>query len=210
MSPENERATVILIEDDPAVCEALQGLFESVGLRVEAFASSHEFIGARISEGPGCMVLDVRLPGLNGLDFYEGLTPIENRRPAVFISGHADVRMSVRAMKAGAVEFLAKPVRDQELLDAVQLAIARDRVQRVGVMSNAKVSRNFADLTQREREVMASVVAGRKNKEIAAELGLSEATVKLHRGHVMQKMEAQSLAELVRMSDLLGARDRKP
>lgn len=205
MAPSIDRpgASVIVIDDDRDVREALQGLFRSVGLTVELFASVQDYRRNPRSNSAGCMVLDVRLPGQSGLDFFEEFRQSEIDCPVIFISGHADIPMSVRAMKAGAIEFLTKPVREQDLLDAVQLAIERDRVRRQGTGSLARLQADFNSLTQREREVMVLVVAGRRNKEIASEMGISEATVKLHRGHVMQKMHALTLAALVRMADAL-------
>ena len=205
MAPSIDRpgASVIVIDDDRDVREALQGLFRSVGLTVELFASVQDYRRSPRSDSAGCMVLDVRLPGQSGLDFFEEFRQSEIDCPVIFISGHADIPMSVRAMKAGAIEFLTKPVREQDLLDAVQLAIERDRVRRQGTGSLARLQADFNSLTQREREVMVLVVAGRRNKEIASEIGISEATVKLHRGHVMQKMHALTLAALVRMADAL-------
>ena len=205
MAPSIDRpgASVIVIDDDRDVREALQGLFRSVGLTVELFTSVQDYRRSPRSNSAGCMVLDVRLPGQSGLDFFEEFRQSEIDCPVIFISGHADIPMSVRAMKAGAIEFLTKPVREQDLLDAVQLAIERDRVRRQGTGSLARLQADFNSLTQREREVMVLVVAGRRNKEIASEMGISEATVKLHRGHVMQKMHALTLAALVRMADAL-------
>ncbi len=205
MAPSIDRpgASVIVIDDDRDVREALQGLFRSVGLTVELFTSVQDYRRSPRSNSAGCMVLDVRLPGQSGLDFFEEFRQSEIDCPVIFISGHADIPMSVRAMKAGAIEFLTKPVREQDLLDAVQLAIERDRVRRQGTGSLARLQADFNSLTQREREVMVLVVAGRRNKEIASEIGISEATVKLHRGHVMQKMHALTLAALVRMADAL-------
>src|SRR6266481_4047044 len=201
--PDNEaEATVAVIDDDPDIREALRGLLRSVGLRVELFASVQEFLGTARPDLPGCLILDVRLPGRSGLDLQDELAKANIHLPVIFISGHADVPMSVRAMKAGAVEFLTKPVRDQDLLDAIQLALAKDRARRADERSLTRVRADFDTLTPREREVM--VVAGRLNKQIAAELRLSEATVKVHRGQAMRKMRAQSLAELVRMGDRLA------
>jgi RNA polymerase sigma factor (sigma-70 family) len=195
--------TVIVIDDDRDIREALQGLLRSVGLRVELFASVQEYLDSGPSTYPGCLVLDVRLPGRSGLDFHDDLIKANVHLPVVFISGHADISMSVRAMKAGAVEFLTKPVRHQDLLDAIQQALKQDRARRDDERTVAGIRAGFDRLTPREREVMTLVVAGRPNKEIAAEIGISEATVKLHRGQAMRKMQARSLADLVRMADKL-------
>jgi FixJ family two-component response regulator len=204
-TPHDEaQTTVVVIDDDRDVREALQGLLRSVGLRAELFASVQEFLDSARPARPGCLVLDVRLPGRSGLDFHDDLVKSNVRLPVVFISGHADVPMSVRAMKAGAIEFLTKPVRHQDLLDAIQRAIEEDRVRRDEARAVAGLRAGFETLTPREREVMALVVAGRPNKQIGAEMGVSEATVKLHRSQVMRKMHAQSLAELVRMADKLS------
>ena len=196
-------ATVAVIDDDPDIREALRGLLRSVGLGVELFGSVQEFLAAFQRERPGCLVLDVRLPGRSGLDLQEELARADIHFPVIFISGHADVPMSVRAMKAGAVEFLTKPVRDQDLLDAIQLAIAKDRARRKQEATLERLRADFDTLTPREREVMVMVVAGRLNKQIAGDLQLSEATVKAHRSQAMRKMRARSLAELVRMADKL-------
>jgi FixJ family two-component response regulator len=195
--------TVVIIDDDQDIRDALRGLLRSVGLRVELFGSVHEFLDCAQLDRPGCLVLDVRLPGQSGLDFHDDLVKANVHLPVVFISGHADIAMSVRAMKAGAVEFLTKPVRQQDLLDAIQLAIKEDRARREGDRAVAGIRADFDTLTPREREVMVLVVAGRLNKQIAADIGISEATVKLHRGQVMRKMRAQTLATLVRMADKL-------
>jgi FixJ family two-component response regulator len=187
--------------------EALRNLLRTVGLEVQTFASTREFLGAARPDVPSCLVLDVRLPGLSGLDLQSELNKSDVRFPIIFISGHGDIPMTVRALKAGAIEFLTKPFRDQELLDAVQVGIEQDRSRR---NSDAKISdlkERHQSLSPREREVMALVVTGRMNKQIAADLSLSEITVKVHRGHVMQKMGARSLAELVRMADRLGISD---
>ena len=197
------RPIVVVIDDDQEIREALQGLLRSVGLRVELFGSVQEFLDSAHADVPGCLVLDVRLPGRSGLDFHEDLVKANIHLPVIFISGHADVPMSVRAMKAGAVEFLTKPVRHQDLLDAIQRAIERDRARRDEEEVVGGLRARFNSLTTREREVMRLVAAGRLNKQIAAEIGLSEATVKVHRGQMMRKLRAKSLAELVRMADKL-------
>jgi FixJ family two-component response regulator len=191
--------TVTVIEDDAAVRESLDGLFRSVGLRVKLFGSVQDYLRSEVEDSPGCLVLDVRLPGKSGLDFFEESVRVGNRLPVVFISGHADVPMSVRAMKAGAVEFLTKPVRDQDLLDAVHAAIERNRNERQDTQSSAAIQEIYSALTPREKDIAALVVAGRQNKQIAEILSVSEATVKFHRGHVMQKMGAKTIGELIGM-----------
>jgi FixJ family two-component response regulator len=195
--------TVFVVDDDPAVREALQGLLRSVGLRVELFNSVPAFLAAKKPDVPSCLVLDVRLPGKSGLEFQDELRTANISLPLIFITGHGDIRMSVRAMKAGAVEFLTKPFRDQELLDAIQSAIARDRTRRKRNARLITLRKTFTSMTPREREVMALVVAGRRNKEIAAEIGVGEVTVKAHRAQVMRKMGAASLADLIRMAEAL-------
>jgi FixJ family two-component response regulator len=195
--------TVVVIDDELEVRNALDRLLRSVNLRVELFASVQEFLDSADPTGPGCLILDVRLPGRSGLEFHDDLIKANVHLPVIFMSGYADVPMSVRAMKAGAIEFLTKPVRHQDLLDAIQFAIERDRTRRDEESAVAKIRTGFDTLTQREREVLTLVVAGRLNKHIAAQIGISTATVKLHRGHVMRKMQAQSLADLVRMADKL-------
>lgn len=205
-----EQPVVFVIDDDPSVRNALEGLLRSVGLKVQSFGSARDFVGSKRPDAPGCLVLDVRLPGPSGLDFQRELAKSEIQLPIIFISGHADVPMSVRAMKAGAVEFLTKPFRDQELLDAVQEGIERDRARRANIGITGELQARFASLTARERDVMARVATGRLNKQIAAELGVSEITIKVHRGQVMRKMRAKSLAELVRMADRLGLSATKP
>jgi FixJ family two-component response regulator len=203
MTPQPDHSIVAVIDDDKDVRDALFDLLQSVGLRVEVFATVQDFLDRAVPSRPACLVLDVRLPVRSGLEFQQDLIREAVNLPIVFISGHADVPVSVRAMKAGAIEFLTKPVRPQELLDAIQLAIAKDRSQRESDRVVAETQERFAVLTARERDVMLRVVLGHPNKRIAAELGISEGTVKLHRGQVMRKMQVESLVELVRMADKL-------
>ena len=195
---------VFVVDDDTSLRESLKDLIRSVGLQVEAFASAQEFLRSKRPDVPGCLVLDVRLKGLSGLDLQRRMAETETEIPIIFITGHGDIPMTVRAMKAGAVEFLTKPFRDQELLDAIQHALEHDRKARDQRAEIEELRSRFDSLTPREREVMALVVAGLLNKQIAGELGTSEASVKVHRQHVMEKIGAGSLAELVRMADRLG------
>ena len=197
-------ATVIVIDDDPAIREALEGLLRSVHTSVKCFASVQAFLDSKIPEGSCCIVLDVRLPGQSGLDFQDRLARLGLRIPIVFITGHADVPMTVRAMKAGAVEFLEKPFRDQELLDAIQVGLAHDRGRRESDRLLAGLREKLGALTARERQIMPLVTSGMLNKQIASEIGVSEITVKVHRGQLMRKMGARTLADLVRMADKLG------
>jgi FixJ family two-component response regulator len=198
-----ERAIVFVIDDDPSMRLALEDLVSTVGLEVRAFAAPQEFLQSKLPDAPGCLVLDVRLPGMSGLTFQKELAKEGLALPVIFITGHGDIPMSVRAMKAGAVEFLCKPFHDQDLLDAVHAAIERDRIRRREAMRVAELRKRFATLTEREQQIMTLVVTGRANKQIAAELSVSEMTVKVHRGQVMRKMHAGSLPELVRMADRL-------
>ena len=197
-------ATVFVIDDDASVRDAVENLARSVGLRAEVFASTQDFLRNWHAEGPSCLVLDVRLPGLSGLDFQHELTRANIGLPIIFLTGYGDVPMTVRAMKAGAVEFLTKPFRDQDLLDAIQQALDRDRITRRQRAELALLRQHFDALTARERQVMGLVVAGKRNKQIAAELGNSEITVKIQRAHIMHKMQAKSVADLVRMAERLG------
>ena len=200
----SEPAVVFVVDDDPSMRRSLETLLRSVGLDVRLFSSAQEFMQARRPDAPGCLVLDVRLPGMSGLAFQEELAKTGVALPVIFITGHGDVPMTVRAMKAGAVEFLTKPFDDQVLLDAIHAAIERDRARRRDAASRAALMARYHQLTERERQVMKLVVTGRVNKQIAADLGLSLVTVKVHRGQVMRKMLAKSVAELVRMADRLA------
>jgi len=209
-APAELQPMVFVIDDDADLREALSSLFRSVGLQVKAFATAPEFLQIKLPEGPTCLVLDVRLPGLSGLDFQAELTRAKIEIPIVFMTGHGDIPMTVRAMKAGAVEFLPKPFRDQDMLDAVQTGLERDRGRRKNASETTKLRADFDTLTAREQEIMGLVTSGLMNKQIAGQLGVSEITVKVHRGSVMRKMNARSLADLVRMADALGVRRAPP
>jgi len=198
------QAAVFVVDDDAAVRDGLAALFQSVGLQVKTFASAQEFLQAKLPDCPSCLVLDVRLPGMSGLDFQSELLKADVQVPIIFMTGHGDIPMTVRAMKAGAVEFLTKPFRDQDMLDAVQLAHAKDRQRRELDQSTSRLRSDFETLTSREKEIMKLVASGLINKQIAGEIGLSEITVKVHRGSLMRKLGAKSLADLVRMADMLG------
>jgi FixJ family two-component response regulator len=195
------QALVVVIDDDPDIRDALQGLLETVDLQAALFATASEFLASKRPQGPCCIVVDVRLPGLSGLDFQQQLARENIPIPVIFITGHGDIPMSVRAMKAGAVEFLTKPLRDQDLLDAIQAALRHDRARLEDERKVADLRNRHDSLTAREREVMALLVSGRVNKQIAAEAGISEVTVRLHRGQIMRKMRASSLADLIRIAD---------
>jgi FixJ family two-component response regulator len=200
----SKEPTVFVIDDDESMRRALTNLFQSVGLGVEVFGSAPEMLQSKLPDVASCLVLDIRLPGLSGLDFQTELAKANVHIPIVFMTGHGDIPMTVRAMKSGAVDFLTKPFRDQDMLDAVVMAIERDRKRREGEKVVANLQVLFETLTSREREVLALVAAGRMNKQIAADLGLAEITVKIHRGHIMRKMHARSLADLVRAVETLG------
>jgi FixJ family two-component response regulator len=201
---------VFVVEDDASVRRALSNLFESVGLKVEVFGSASEMLQSKLPDVASCLVLDIRLPGLSGLDFQTELAKANIRIPIIFMTGHGDIPMTVRAMKGGAVDFLTKPFRDQEMLDAVVMAIERDRKRRQADTIVANLQGQFKTLTPREREILALVSSGLMNKQVAAELGLAEITVKIHRGHIMKKMGAKSVADLVIKAEALGIRRAKP
>jgi FixJ family two-component response regulator len=203
-------SVVFVVDDDASVRASLKSLFESVGLHVQLFGSADDFLQSERPDVPCCLVLDVRLPGLSGLEFQSELARAGTDMPIIFMTGHGDIPMTVQAMKAGAVEFLTKPCRDQELLDAVRVAIEGHRASRKEKKHLAVLRGQFASLTAREKEIVGLVTAGLLNKQIAAELDISEVTVKMHRGNIMRKMQARSLANLVRMADLLGVSQSKP
>jgi FixJ family two-component response regulator len=205
-----EEPIVYVVDDDASVRDALMNLFRSVGLRVEAFGSAPEFLQSKLPDVASCLILDIRLPRLSGLDFQVDLAKAGVHIPIIFMTGHGDIPMTVRAMKAGAVDFLTKPFRDQDMLDAVTAAIERDRNSRDEARILSDLHAHFVTLTAREREVMALVTAGLMNKQIAAEIGIAEITVKIHRGHIMRKMAAKSLADLVKMAQALEVQRAAP
>jgi FixJ family two-component response regulator len=200
--------TVFIVDDDASVRQSIEDLLQSVGLQCECFASAQEFLSSEHGSGPSCLVLDVRLPGISGLDLQRELSKARLRIPVIFITGHADIPMTVKAMKSGAVEFLTKPFREQDLLDAINKSLARDRERRDKRQELHQLQERYATLTAREREVMGLVVSGMPNKQIASALSASETTIKIHRGHVMRKMQAKSLPDLVRMADRLAVPGR--
>ena len=200
---------VFVVEDDPSIRRALTNLFQSVGLEVEVFGSASEMLQGKLPDVASCLVLDVRLPGQSGLDFQAELAKAKIQIPIIFMTGHGDIPITVRAMKGGAVDFLTKPFRDQDMLDAVTMAIERDRKRREADRNVADVQTHFETLTSRERDILALVSSGLMNKQVAAELGLAEITVKIHRGHIMKKMGAKSLADLVMKAETLGIRRAK-
>ncbi len=206
----NAESLVFIIDDDAGVRDSLKSLLRSVGHHVQDFSSATAFLASKTPDVPSCLVLDVRLPGLSGLDFQAELAKAKIETPIIFMTGHGDIPMSVKAMKAGAVEFLPKPFRDQDMLDAIQAGLDRDRARRQRDSGTSKLRADYESLTAREQQVIALVTSGLMNKQIAAEIGVSEITVKVHRGNVMRKMAAKSLADLVRMADALGILQPEP
>jgi FixJ family two-component response regulator len=208
--PSDAQPIVFVIDDDESIREALKSLLRSVGLRVELFGAASEFLKSKLPDAPSCLVLDVRLPGLSGLDFQTELAKANVHIPIIFITGHGDIPMSVQAMKGGAIEFLTKPFRDQDLLDGIQLGLSRDRIRREKENALADLRARFDSLSPREREIMIHVAQGRLSKQIAGDIGIAEATVKVHRSRAMRKMNAHSLPELGRMADRLKLVPEKP
>jgi len=206
-TPPTSKPTVLIVDDDPGIRDSISSLVRSVGFQTKLMASVDEFLRAGRPEGPCCVVLDVRLPGRSGLDLQRELAERRVQLPIIFVTGYGDIPMSVQAMKGGAIEFLTKPFRDQDLLDAIQIGVTRDRARLDAESLTAEIRKRFETLTVREREVMAGVVAGRLNKQIAGDLGISEITVKVHRGQVMKKMKASSVPDLARMADKLSPKD---
>jgi FixJ family two-component response regulator len=207
MPPQShQNAVVHVVDDDPSMRDALQGLFHSIGLETRTYATARDYLAAVVSDAPGCLVIDIRLPDMNGLDFQVQLTRTGVRLPVVMMTGYGDIPMSVRAMKRGAVDFLPKPFKDQDMLDAVLAAIERDRYRRVVDGHVSKVRERYRTLSSREQQVMLLVTAGKMNKQVAGDLGISEITVKIHRGAVMRKMGARTLADLIRMADVISPR----
>lgn len=199
----SERAVVHVVDDDASVCAALESLFGSVGLATQTYGTARDFLNTRIADMLGCVIIDIRLPDMNGLEFQDQLTQTGVQLPVVMITGHGDIPMSVRAMKRGAVDFLSKPFRDQDLLDAAFAAIERDRQRRAAESDREQIRKRFETLSVRERQVMLMVATGKMNKQVAGDLGISEITVKIHRGAAMRKMGAQSFADLVRMAEVV-------
>jgi FixJ family two-component response regulator len=205
----DQKAMVHVVDDDASMREALQDLFHSIGLETRAYATARDFLATAVSDAPGCLVVDIRLPDMNGLDFQVRLTQTGVRLPVVIITGYGDIPMSVRAMKRGAVDFLPKPFKDQDMLDAVLTAIERDRQRRAVDRDVSKIRERFGKLSAREQQVMLLVTAGKMNKQVAGDLGISEITVKNHRGSAMRKMGARTLADLIRMADLINPGHRQ-
>jgi FixJ family two-component response regulator len=210
LKPIELKPIVFIIDDDASVRSALEDLLRSVGLEVASFGLPQDFLRHERPDAPGCIVLDIRMPGQSGLEFQRTLTAAGIDLPIIFITGHGDIPMSVRAMKSGAIEFLTKPLHEQQLLDAIQLGIERDRTQRQKAKAAAELQERLESLTARERDVLPLVITGQMNKQIAAQLEVSEATIKVHRGQIMHKMRARSLVDLVRMADILGVSYEKP
>jgi len=208
ITPAPEAAIVHIVDDDAPLADALESLLRSVGLQARSYGSARDFLDAKHPDAPGCLVLDIRLPGLSGLDFQSQLAELGIGLPVVLMSGHGDIPMSVRGMKAGAIDFLTKPFRDQDLLDAVTTGIARDRARRDAAVGEADLKARYESLSPREKQVMALVIAGKMNKQVAGDLDLSEITVKIHRGSAMRKMKARTLPDLVRMGEALKLQAR--